>query len=89
MRRRFNQKELPATSSQLKALSWHCFAPFNSSPNGDPLLGERIRQVADFPQLEAGGWKLSALFEFKAIAGKLHTRSRRIFVRLQGATAGA
>jgi hypothetical protein len=25
----------------------------------------------------------------KAIAGKLHTRSRRIFVRLQGATAGA
>jgi hypothetical protein len=25
----------------------------------------------------------------KAIAGKLHTRSRRIFVRLQGAAAGA
>jgi len=89
MRRRFNQKELPATSSQLKALSWHCFPPFDSSPSGEPPIGERIRQVADFPQLEAGGWKLSALFTFKAIVGKSHTGSRRIFVRLQRATAGA
>jgi len=57
-----SSKELPATSSQLKALSWRCFPPFDSSPNGEPLIGERIRQVADFPPLEAGGWKLTALF---------------------------
>ena len=57
-------KELPATGSQLKALSWHCFPPFDSSPNGEPLIGGRIRQVADLPPLEAGGWKLTALFWF-------------------------
>jgi hypothetical protein len=50
-----SKKELPATSSQLKALSWHCFPPFDSSPNGEPLIGERIRQVAHLPPLEAGG----------------------------------
>jgi hypothetical protein len=49
-----NWKEPPATSSQLKALSWHCFPPFNSSPNGEPLIAERIRQGADFPPLAAG-----------------------------------
>jgi hypothetical protein len=43
-------------------LSWHCFPPFDSSPNGEPLIGERIRQVPDFSPLEAGGWKLTALF---------------------------
>ena len=52
--------ELPATSSQVKALSWRCFPPFDSSPNGEPLIGERIRQVADFPLLAAGGWRLEA-----------------------------
>jgi hypothetical protein len=57
---RLSQKELPATSSQLKALSWQCFPPFDSSPNGEPLIAERIRQVADFSPLEAGGWKLTA-----------------------------
>jgi len=41
-------------------LSWHCFPPFDSSPNGEPLIGGRIRQVADFPPLEAGGWRLEA-----------------------------
>jgi hypothetical protein len=35
-------------------LSWHCFPPFNSSPNGEPLIAERIRQGADFPPLAAG-----------------------------------
>jgi hypothetical protein len=48
-------------------LSWHCFPPFDSSPNGEPLIGERIRQVADFPPLEAGGWKLTALFNLKEV----------------------
>jgi glycine/D-amino acid oxidase-like deaminating enzyme len=48
-------QELPATSSQLKALSWHCFRPFDSSPDGEPVIGKRIRQVADFSPLEAGG----------------------------------
>jgi len=43
-------------------LSWHCFPPFDSSPNGEPLVGERIRQIADFPSLAAGDWKLTALF---------------------------
>jgi hypothetical protein len=28
--------------------------------NGEPLIGETIRQVADFPQLVAGGWRLEA-----------------------------
>jgi hypothetical protein len=46
-------------------LSWHGFPPFNSSPNGEPLIAERIRQGADFPPLEAGGWKLTAPFRFK------------------------
>jgi hypothetical protein len=41
-------------------LSWHCFPPFDSSPNGEPLIGERIRQVANLPPLEAGGWRLEA-----------------------------
>jgi hypothetical protein len=44
-------------------LSWNCFPPFDSSPNGEPLIGERIREVADFRPLEAGGWKLTALRE--------------------------
>jgi hypothetical protein len=48
-------------------LSWHCFPPFDSSPNGEPLIGERIRQIADFPPLEAGGWKLTALFNIDAL----------------------
>jgi hypothetical protein len=42
-------------------LSWNCFPLFDSSPNGEPLIGERIRQVADFRPLEAGGWKLTAV----------------------------
>jgi hypothetical protein len=42
-------------------LSWNCFPPFDSSPNGEPLIGERIRHAADFRPLEAGGWKLNAL----------------------------
>jgi hypothetical protein len=43
-------------------LFWNCFPPFDSSPNGEPLIGERIRQAADFPPLKAGGWKLTAPF---------------------------
>jgi hypothetical protein len=42
-------------------LSWPWVPPFDSSPKGEPLIGERIRQVADFSPLEAGGWKLAAL----------------------------
>jgi hypothetical protein len=56
-------------------LSWHCFPPFDSSPNGEPLIAERIRQVADFPPLEAGGWKLTALFSLKPCLGTALCRS--------------
>ena len=38
-------------------------------------MGERIPQVADFPPLEAGGWKLTALFRL------IHTRHTE-FTRL-------
>jgi hypothetical protein len=41
-------------------LSWHCFPPFDSLPNGEPLIGETIRQVTDFALLAAGGWRLEA-----------------------------
>jgi hypothetical protein len=56
-------------------LSWHCFPPFDSSPKGEPLIGERIPQVADFPPLEAGGWNLTAPFRL------IHTRHTE-FTRL-------
>jgi hypothetical protein len=49
-------------------LSWNRFPPFGSSPKGEPLIGERMRQVADFPVLEAGGWKLTARFRIRVFA---------------------
>jgi len=49
-------------------LSWQCFPPFDSSPNVAPLIAERIREVAGFPPLEAGGWKLTARFSQAFVA---------------------
>jgi hypothetical protein len=51
-------------------------------------LSARLRNQAQ-RGVVIGARRRLGRFENKAIAGKLHTRSRRIFVRLQGATAGA